>query len=82
MKGRNDQRVGCRRGINFLNKSSINSMNKKIVWEKGNISIIRRKVRVGKMRQHIGGAHGRARDVDKLKIKILEEHYPTSLSLG
>ena len=50
MKSRNNQRVSRTRGSNFLDKDSINGINKEIIWKKGNIGIIIRKVRVSKVR--------------------------------
>ena len=46
------------------------------------MSIIGRDIGVSEMKQCISGAHGRAGDMDKLEIKILEEHHPASLSPG
>ena len=34
------------------------------------------------MRQSISRAHGHARDVDKVEIKVLEEHHPACLMPG
>ena len=65
-----------------MDEASIDSMNKEIVWKKSNVCIIRRKVRVSKMGQSISGAHGRAGDMDKLKVEILQEHQPTGLMMG
>ena len=44
LKGRNNQWVQNRGRINFVNEGGVNDTNKKIIWEKSNISIIRRKV--------------------------------------
>ena len=66
MKSSNNKGISQRRRCYFVNKGSINSGNKKVIWEKGNISIVRREIRIWKVRQCIGRTHSHARDMDKV----------------
>ena len=50
MKGSNNKGISQRRRRYFVNKDSIDSGNKKVVWKKGNISIVRREIRIRKAR--------------------------------
>ena len=66
MKDSNDKGISQRRRHYFVNKGSIDNRNKKVIWEKGNIGIVRREIRIWKVRQRIGRTHSRARDMDKV----------------
>ena len=55
-------------------------MNEKIIRKKSNVVIIRRNVRVNKSGKGIGRPHSRTRDMNKVKIKILEKHHPACLA--
>ena len=46
-------------------------MNKKVIWEEGDIDIVRRGVRIRKMGKGIGGSHGHAWSVNESEIEIL-----------
>ena len=82
LKGGNNKGVCYRRRCDFLNESGINGRNKKIVWKKSYVCIVRRKIRIGKMRQHIGRTHGCAGDMDEVEVEILKEHHPLGLMAG
>ena len=48
LKGGNNKRVCYRRRSYFLDKSSINGRNKKIIWKKSYVHVVKRKIRIGK----------------------------------
>ena len=54
-------------------------MKKKVIREKCDVGIIGRSVRISKVRQGVSKSHGRARDMNKMEIKVLEEHHPAGL---
>ena len=48
LKGSDNKGVCYRRRHYLLNESSINGRNKKIVWKKSYICVVRRKIKIGK----------------------------------
>ena len=52
---------------------------KKVIGEKSNINVIRRDIRINEARKSISRSHGRARDMEVTKVKVLQKHYPTGL---
>ena len=50
-------------------EGGIDGIDKKVVWEKSDISIIRRCIRIQKAREGIGRPHGSARGMDKVRSK-------------
>ena len=50
LKGSNNKGISQRRGRYFVNKGGIDSRNEKVIWEEGNIGIVRGEIRIRKAR--------------------------------